>query len=132
MHGSSHNKTTCIFISIVPLLSKGYWQFWWNQNVSFNIACSLMVSVGSFLLYDCLMKVILAGWANWAGPDGRRPNIERARFFHWLQITSCCFCVCWGNPTIFKSIVVLKSTQLGLLWFFCYYCIFSIFISVEY
>ena len=74
--------------------------------------CSLMVSGASLYLYECPMKVILAGWANGAGPASWRLKIERARFFQWFHITSCSFHVFCGNPMIFWSIVELKSTQL--------------------
>ena len=92
--------------------------------------CCLMVSGASLHLCECHMKVFLADWANRAEPASQRPKIERARFFHWLHITSCSFRVCWGNPMIFWWIVVLKSTQLwSFINFFCYYCIFLIFSS---
>ena len=94
--------------------------------------CCLMVSGASLHLCECPMKVFSADWANRAEPASQRPKIERARFFHWLHITSCSFRVCWGNPMIFWWIVVLKSTQLwSFINFFCYYCIFLIFSSFK-
>ena len=94
--------------------------------------CCLMVLGASLHLCEYPMKVFSADWADRAEPASQRPKIERARFFHWLHITSCSFRVCWGNPMIFWWIVVLKSTQLwSFINFFCYYCIFLIFSSFK-